>query len=129
MSVPHDNPWSALERVFHEPNRMAIISTICAADDDGVSFNELKEKCELTDGNLSRHLKTLEEAGIVRIRKTFVGPRPRTTVFMTNDGREKFVEYLDALETALKKAAKSIAAAEKESRAKRSAFAGKAARA
>ena len=57
--MPHrsdrDNPFEALERIFHEPSRMAIMSALCAAD-GGLTFNELKERCALTDGNLNRHL-------------------------------------------------------------------------
>ena len=60
---------NSLERIFHEPNRMAILSALCAAGDP-LSFTELKALSGLTDGNLSRHLKALEEAGIIRIQKT-----------------------------------------------------------
>lgn len=112
MSIKHDNPYTALKQIFHEPNRLAIISALCGAT-DGLTFNELKEQCELTDGNLSRHLKALEEAGTVRIEKSFVRAKPRTTVFLTDQGRESFLEYLRALEEVLKKAAKSITLTEK----------------
>ena len=80
MSLP-DNLCASLEKLFHEPNRLAIVSALCGADNDGLSFKSLKEDCSLTDGNLSRHLKTLEEAGAVRIEKSFVGSRPRTSSF------------------------------------------------
>jgi len=98
------NPYAALERLFHEPNRLAIMSALCSAV-NGLSFKELKEDCELTDGNLSRHLKTLQEALAVRIEKSFVGARPRTTVFLSDTGRDKFLSYLTALEEVLKRAA------------------------
>jgi DNA-binding MarR family transcriptional regulator len=73
-----------------------------------MSFNDLKDQCKLTDGNLSRHLKTLEEAGLVRVRKSHSGKRPRTTVFISDPGREEFIVYLKALEQVLRKAALAV---------------------
>jgi len=108
-------PYDALEKLFHEPNRLAILSALCAAD-KGLSFNELKETCGLTDGNLNRHLKVLQESGAVEIRKTFVGAKPRTTVIISRQGLDRFSEYLDALSTVLK-AAKRAVPAEKKSAA------------
>lgn len=102
------NPCASLEKLFHEPNRLAIVSALCSAL-DGMSFKALKDECQLTDGNLSRHLRTLEDAGAVRIEKSFVGSRPRTTVFLTDAGRESFVSYLEVLETVLKRAADALA--------------------
>lgn len=99
--------FTQLKRVFHEPSRLAIMSAL-AATDDGLTFTELKEECDLTDGNLSRHLKTLEENGMIAIDKSFVGAKPRTTVQITNDGRQSFVEYLDALANVLLKASDAL---------------------
>ena len=67
-----------------------------------VDFNTLKRELGLTDGNLATHLRKLEEAGVVRYRKTFVGRRPRTYYSLTPEGRERFVEYLERLEKILK---------------------------
>lgn len=106
MSKP-TNPYDAIKSIFHEPNRLAIMSALCNAT-DGLSFNELKEECELTDGNLSRHLKALEEAKAIRIRKTFVHSKPLTTLSLTDHGREHFLAYLQALEEVLKMAAESV---------------------
>jgi DNA-binding HxlR family transcriptional regulator len=103
-----ENPYDALEKIFHEPNRLSIMSTLCSSA-NGKTFNELKDECKLTDGNLSRHLKTLEESKVVRIKKTFVGAKPQTTVALTDKGRESFLTYLQALEEVLKVAAKAIA--------------------
>ena len=108
MSNKPDNPYSGLKRIFHEPNRLAILSALSRAA-NGLTFRELKEDCDLTDGNLSRHLKALEEAAVIRIEKKFVGSRPRTTVLLTDKGRENFVEYLQALEEVLIKAAEAVA--------------------
>ena len=99
---------SALERIFHEPNRMAILSALCAAGDD-LTFTELKGLSGLTDGNLNRHLKALEDADIIRLRKAFVGLKPRTTVALTDKGLKRFEEYLAALSDVLKKAKQALA--------------------
>jgi len=106
--MKNENPYSALERIFHEPNRLAIMSSICNSA-HGLSFNELKNECYLTDGNLSRHLKALEEAKAIKIEKSFAGSRPKTTVHISETGRESFMEYLKALEEVLRKAAQAMA--------------------
>ncbi|NCC51254.1 MAG: ArsR family transcriptional regulator [Spartobacteria bacterium] len=103
----NDNPYSALERLFHEPHRLAIMSALCRSG-QGQSFNQLKNECGLTDGNLSRHLKTLGDAGIVLIQKSFIGTKPHTTVYATDEGREHFVSYLRALEEVLKQAVDAV---------------------
>ncbi len=105
--MPPENLYSSLEKIFHEPNRLAIMSELCRTA-DGLAFNELKERCNLTDGNLSRHLKALEEGGAVKIEKSFVGVRPRTTILLSPNGRESFLEYLNALEEVLRKAAQAL---------------------
>lgn len=106
------NPYEALEKVFHEPNRLAIISALCASG-DGMTFVDLKMACGLTDGNLNRHLKVLEEAGAVDIRKEFVDLKPRTTVFVTAKGLRRFNEYLSALAQVLDNAKKALPQAER----------------
>ena len=113
MTAKTANPYEALERIFHEPNRLAIMSHLCAAG-AGVSFNELKEACNLTDGNLNRHLKALEEAGAVRIRKSFVQGKPRTTISISKGGLDRFSEYLSALSEVLEQASRAIPADKKE---------------
>jgi DNA-binding HxlR family transcriptional regulator len=100
-------PYTALNKVFHEPNRLAIVSALCNAA-EGMLFKELKEECNLTDGNLSRHLLSLQRRQIVKIRKTFVNSKPQTTISLTDRGRDHFVRYLEALEQVLKKAAESV---------------------
>lgn len=110
MSKQNQEPMShdALERIFHEPARLAIMSALCAAGASGRSFGELKEACRLTDGNLNRHLKALEDSGSVRVEKKFVGVKPRTTVFLSATGLQGFQQYLDALEGMLKAARNAI---------------------
>lgn len=108
MKQPAESDANSLERLFHEPNRMAILSALCAAGNP-LSFTELKTLSGLTDGNLSRHLKALEDAGVIRISKTFVGVKPRTTVALTEKGLKRFDEYLSALSEVLKKAKQAVA--------------------
>jgi len=108
MTTPSESDAAALERIFHEPNRMTLLSALCAAGDP-LSFTDLKVRSGLTDGNLSRHLKALEKAGIIRIRKTFVGVKPRTTVTLTDMGLKRFDDYLSALSDVLKKAKQAMA--------------------
>jgi len=124
MDSKPDNPYAGLERIFHEPIRMAIMSALLGAP-DGLAFNQLRDLCDTTDGNLSRHLKALEDAGAVHIRKTFVGKRPRTTIQMSRHGRERFRQYLDALEAVLQEAAARIEEVEQTDSHKRAPLGGR----
>lgn len=110
----NESVFGALEKIFHEPNRLAIMSAVCAAD-AGVTFGELKETCGLTDGNLNRHLKVLVDAGAVTVSKEFVDNKPRTTITMTKEGLQRFSEYLGALSAVLEKAREALQEEKKES--------------
>lgn len=94
------NPFEELSALFHEPNRMAIMSLLAGAS-KGKTFSELKSECALTDGNLSRHIAALEKAAMVKVEKSFVDNRPRTLVQVSPGGRKSFLQYLDTLEEAL----------------------------
>ena len=94
---------ASLEKLFHEPSRLAILSALCTAR-KGLSFTELRDQCHLTDGNLSRHVQILEEANMVRVTKGFEGRRPLTTCALTDEGRARFSEYLEVLERVLSSA-------------------------
>jgi DNA-binding transcriptional ArsR family regulator len=109
MTPNEESLYDALERVFHEPSRLAIMSALCAAR-EGLSFPELRDTCRLTDGNLNRHLKVLDEASVIRIRKEFVDAKPRTTVELSERGMKRFTEYLGALNEVLERARQSIPA-------------------
>ena len=74
--------YGGLDRLIHERARLAILSSL-AAKTEGLSFNDLKDLCALTDGNLSRQLQVLKEAGLVEIEKQTSGNRPLTTCRMT----------------------------------------------
>lgn len=75
---------------------MAYLSTVNPA-----SFPELVRKTGTTHGNLSTHLSKLETAGYVRQEKGYSGKRPQTLVYMTDDGRRAWLEYLDAMKALL----------------------------
>ena len=83
MTTETEPDFDALERIFHEPSRLAIMSELCGAG-KGQSFSDLKAACGLTDGNLNRHLKVLQDAGVVKVTKKFVGVKP-TSVRATNE--------------------------------------------
>jgi DNA-binding transcriptional ArsR family regulator len=95
--------YEGLDRVFHEKARLGIVSSL-AGHPDGLSFLDLKSLCGLTDGNLSRHLQVLEEAGYMVIEKGYDGRRPSTRCRLSAQGRLRFSDYLTVLETALHKA-------------------------
>jgi DNA-binding MarR family transcriptional regulator len=86
-----------LDRVFHERGRLAICSTL-VAHPKGISFTQLQEACDLTDGNLNRHLHALAEEGIVDQERHTGNGRPQTIVRITPAGRERFLAYIDSLE-------------------------------
>ena len=97
-----DNPgrykYDEIDRVLHEKTRLGILTSLLAHR-DGLVFGQLRELCSLTDGNLSRHLTTLQGAGFVEIWKGFKGKRPQTLVRLTTEGRKRFLEYLSLLES------------------------------
>ena len=101
MRKPPPPITDQLERLFHEPNRLAIMSALCSTGEEGLTFSALRDACRLTDGNLSRHLAALETAGAVSIEKQFVERKPRTTILPTRAGLDRFADYLAALERVL----------------------------
>jgi DNA-binding transcriptional ArsR family regulator len=102
--------YDGLERVMHEKARLGILTSL-VAHADGLLFGDLKELCTLTDGNLSRHLKVLQEAGLVAVWKGFKGNRPQTLCRITSTGRVRFLEYLSTLEQVITDAATAAKAA------------------
>lgn len=95
--------YEGLDRVFHEKARLGIATSL-AGHAEGLGFSELKALCGLTDGNLSRHLHVLEEAGFVAIEKGYEGKRPHTRCRLTDEGRARFADYLAVLEQVLRAA-------------------------
>jgi DNA-binding MarR family transcriptional regulator len=89
--------YEGLDRVIHEKARLGILASL-AANASGLLFNDLKQLCSLTDGNLSRHLAVLADAGLVETWKGRAGPRPQTMYRLTPGGRRRFAEYISVLE-------------------------------
>ena len=89
--------YDGLERIIHEKARLGIVTSL-ATHPQGLLFNDLKELCALTDGNLSRHLQVLHEAGLVEVWKGFQRNRPQTLCRLTEEGRRRFLEYINVLE-------------------------------
>jgi DNA-binding MarR family transcriptional regulator len=88
--------FSQINKVIHEKGRMAIMSALAANPE--MSFKELKGALGMTDGNVSVHIRTLQQAGYVIVSKTFVNNRPHTSYRMTEQGLKAFSEYIDLLE-------------------------------
>lgn len=91
-----NSPIHNLNKVFDSRIRLGIMSALMV--NDQVSFNQLKEILDITDGNLASHLKSLEENGYVRVHKGFIGRKTNTTYAVTRTGEKAFREHLDALE-------------------------------
>jgi len=89
-------PFLQLDRVIHEKGRLAIMSMLAASPE--LSFTELRDTLNMTDGNLSMHIKTLQEAGFVSVTKAFRRQRPLTTCALTAAGKRAFTHYINLLE-------------------------------
>src|SRR5687767_5757861 len=89
--------YEGLERVLHEKARLGIMTSLVTRP-EGLLFGELKRLCALTDGNLSRHLDVLREAGLVELWKGFENRRPQTLCRLSPEGRQRFLAYLEQLE-------------------------------
>jgi len=86
-----------IDDVIHGRVRLGIVAYLASAE--VADFNELKERLQVTQGNLSVHLRKLEEAGYVDIEKSFLGRKPLTRARLTRAGRKAFGSYLDAMRT------------------------------
>jgi DNA-binding MarR family transcriptional regulator len=89
-------PFLQLDRVIHEKGRLAIMSMLAASPE--LSFTELRNTLAMTDGNLTTHVRTLQEAGYVSVAKSYENNRPLTTLSLTSQGRKAFGDYLNLLE-------------------------------
>ena len=90
-----------LQKVFESRIRLGIMSALMV--NDTLTFNELKELLDLTDGNLASHLKALEQQEIIVVSKQFVGRKPNTTYSATGHGKDLFHLHLEALENLIRK--------------------------
>ena len=89
--------YEGLDRVIHEKARLGVLTSL-VTHPKGLVFGDLKALCDLTDGNLSRHLQLLQESKLVEVWKGFKNNRPQTLVRLTDDGRKRFLEYVQELE-------------------------------
>ena len=89
-------PFLQLDRVIHEKGRLAIMSMLAASPE--LSFTELRDALAMTDGNLTTHIRTLQQEGYVAVAKSFQNRRPLTTCSLTAVGRKAFTEYINLLE-------------------------------
>jgi DNA-binding transcriptional ArsR family regulator len=90
----------ALERLIHEPSRLAILTILSGVKE--ADFKFLLRMSGLTRGNLSVHLSKLEEAGYVNVNKRFINKMPNTVYNLTKEGRKAFADYLKNMETIIK---------------------------
>jgi DNA-binding MarR family transcriptional regulator len=90
------DPFLKLDRVIHEKGRMAIMSLLAANAE--LSFTEIRDTLSMTDGNLSMHIRTLQETGYVAVTKTFRERKPLTTCALTPGGRKAFTQYIELLD-------------------------------
>src|ERR671921_1189011 len=98
MSV--NNPIAGLNKIFDNRIRLGVMSILMVNEE--ISFNDLKEMLEVTDGNLATHLQTLEESGFIKVHKGFIGRKTNTTYSITRAGEKAFSEHLEALEKMIK---------------------------
>ena len=94
-----ERQWIELDETLHQKARLAIVSALLSGGES--DFKTLKANLELTDGNLSSHLSTLEAKGYVAIKKEFLGKRPHTIISLTQEGSTAFATYLEVLESIL----------------------------
>ena len=95
-------PFLQLDRVIHEKGRLAIVSMLAASPE--LSFTELRDSLGMTDGNLTTHIRTLQQAGYVSVTKSFQNNRPLTTCALTAAGRKAFTQYINLLERIVQQA-------------------------
>lgn len=89
-----------IDKLIHEKGRMAIMSALASTTE--LSFTELKKLLNMTDGNLSVHIRNLQKAGYISVTKTFVDRKPHTSCSLTKVGKKAFFEYIKTLESIIK---------------------------
>ncbi len=94
------NPINGLNKVFDNRIRLGVMSILSVNDE--ISFNDLKQMLEVTDGNLATHLVNLEENNFIKVHKGFIGRKTNTTYAITKPGEKAFHEHIAALESMIK---------------------------
>ncbi len=95
-------PFLQLDRVIHEKGRLAIMSMLAASPE--LSFTELRDGLGMTDGNLTTHIRTLQQTGYLSVTKSFQNNRPLTTCALTAAGKKAFANYINLLEQIVQQA-------------------------
>jgi len=94
------NPIEHLNKVFESRIRMGVMSILMVNTE--ISFNDLKQLMEVTDGNLASHMVNLEENGFIKVHKGFIGRKTNTTYSITRAGEKAFRDHIEALENMIK---------------------------
>lgn len=97
----NDFNYQQLDEIIHSRIRLAVMAVLISVDE--AEFTFLKEKVNATDGNLSTHLKKLEEAGYLAVNKSFENRKPVSRYMLTQKGKKAFEIYVERLESMLKK--------------------------
>jgi len=92
--------FQSLNPVIHEKARLAIMTYLISSGE--TAFSDLKSELKLTDGNLNLHMRVLEKHALVKVRKTFVDRKPRTTYQVTEKGLRAFEDHVTLLERIIK---------------------------
>lgn len=95
-------PFLQLDRVIHEKGRLTIMSMLAASPE--LSFTELRDGLGMTDGNLTTHIRTLQQTGYLSVTKSFQNNRPLTTCALTTAGKKAFANYINLLEQIVQQA-------------------------
>ena len=94
------NPINGLNKIFESRIRLGVMSILMVNEE--MSFNDLKQMLEVTDGNLATHLVNLEENGFIKVHKGFIGRKTNTTYSVTKTGEKAFTDHITVLETMIK---------------------------
>lgn len=94
------NPITGLNKIFDNRIRLGVMSVLMVNEE--ISFNDLKQLLEVTDGNLATHLVTLEENGFIKVHKGFIGRKTNTTYSITRQGEKAFSDHITALENMIR---------------------------
>lgn len=96
MTEPNPFDHAGLDDVIHGRIRLGVVAYLASVD--SALFGELRDRVGATDGNLSTHVRKLEEAGYVRVDKSFAGRKPQTRLSLTHKGRQAWITWLDRIE-------------------------------
>ena len=99
-SLALKNPITGLNKIFDNRIRLGVMSILVVNDE--ISFNDLKQMLQVTDGNLATHLVNLEDNGFIKVHKGFIGKKTNTTYSITKAGEKAFAEHITALESMIK---------------------------